>query len=121
MSMEGVRGLSNVEVMEMLESIAWRKTWEEWGFEMEVKPKRSMLQKSMDLEWSDYARLRQRSDRRMMIKLRGDTAAFQIETRRWRGLAREERVCKECENGEVEDIELWLLRCAASHLYGTPA
>ena len=120
-SMEGVRGLSNVEVKEMLESIAWRKTWEEWGREMEVKPKLSMLQKVMDLEWSDYAILRRRSDRRKMIKLRGDTAAFQIETRRWRGLAREERVYKECENGEVKDIELWLLRCAAFHLYGTPA
>ena len=71
-NMEGVRGLSNAEVKEMLESIAWRKTWEEWGREMEVKPKLSMLQKIMDLEeWSDCARLRQRSDRRMMIKLRG--------------------------------------------------
>ena len=49
-NMEGVRGLSNAEVKEMLESIAWRKTWEEWGREMEVKPKLSMLQKIMDLE-----------------------------------------------------------------------
>ena len=84
--MEGVRGLSNVEVKEMLESIAWRKTGEEWGREMEVKPKLSMLQKIMDLEeWSDCTRLRRRSDRRMMIKLRGDTVVFQIETGRWRG------------------------------------
>ena len=53
---------------------------------MEVKPKLSMLQKVMDLEeWSG----------------------------RRRGIAREERVCKECESGEVEDVEHWLLRCAA--------
>ena len=82
--MEEVRGLSNAEVKEMLESIAWRKTWEEWGREMEVKPKLRMLQKIMDLEeWSDCARLRWRSDRRMMIKLRGGMAALQIETGRW--------------------------------------
>ena len=112
--MEGVRGLSNAEVKEMLESIAWRKTWEDWDREMEVKPKLSMLQKIVDLEeWSDCARLRRRSDRRMMIKLRGGTAAFQIETGRWQGVAREERVCKECGSGEVEDVEHWLLRCAA--------
>ena len=79
-----------------------------------VKPKLSMLQKIIDLEeWSDCARLRRRSDRRMMIKLRGGTAAFQIETGRWQGVAREERVCKECGSGEVEDVEHWLLRCAA--------
>ena len=49
-NMEGVRGLSNAEVKEMLESIAWRETWEEWGREMEVKLQLSMLQKIMDLE-----------------------------------------------------------------------
>ena len=32
--MEGVRGLSNAEVKEMLESIAWG---EDWDREMEVK------------------------------------------------------------------------------------
>ena len=47
-SMEGLRDLSTAEVKEMLESIAWRKTWEEWLREMEVKPKLSMLQKIID-------------------------------------------------------------------------
>ena len=28
-------------------------------------------------------------------------------------MAREERVCKECESGEIEDAEHWLLRCEA--------
>jgi len=46
-----------------------------------------------------------------VIKLRGGTAAFQIETERWRGVTREDRVCKECGKGEVEDVEHWLLRC----------
>ena len=84
-SMEGVRGLSNVEVKEM-ESIAWRKPWEEWGQEMKVKPKLIMLKKITDLEdWADCVGLRRRAGRRMMIKLRGGTAAFQIETGRWWG------------------------------------
>ena len=30
---------------------------------------------------------------------------------RWCGVAREDRVCKECGKGEVEDVEHWLLRC----------
>ena len=41
----------------------------------------------------------------------GGTAAFQIKTGRWRGVVREDRVCKECGKGEVEDVEHWLLRC----------
>ena len=38
-------------------------------------------------------------------------ADFQIETGRWRGVAREDRVCKECGKREIEDVEHWLLRC----------
>ena len=113
-SMEGVRSLSNAEVEEMLESIAWKKAQEEWGYEMEVKPKLILLKKITDLdEWSDCAGLRRRADRRMKIKLRGGAVAFQIETGRWWGVAREERVCKQCRSGEVKDVEHCLLGCAA--------
>ena len=99
----GNSSLSNA-VEEMLESIAWRKAQEEWGCGMGVKPKLTMLKRITDLdEWSDCPGLRQRADRRMMIKLRGGTAAFQIETGRWwreEGVAREERVCRESGSGE---------------------
>ena len=57
--------------------------------------------------------LKSRAERRMMLKLRGGTAAFHIEIGRWRGLKREERVCKECDSGEVEDVCHWLLQCSA--------
>jgi len=32
---------------------------------------------------------------------------------RWHGLKREERVCKECDSGEVEDVCHWILQCSA--------
>ena len=47
------------------------------------------------------------------MKLRGETATFQIEMGRWYGLKREEWVCKECNSGEVEDVCHWLLQCSA--------
>ena len=54
------------------------------GQGMEVKLKLTVLKKITNLEeWADCAGLSQRADRRMMIKLRGGTAAFQIETGRW--------------------------------------
>ena len=41
----------------------------------------------------------------MLAKLRGGTAELRIETGRWRGLKREETICKNCRSGEVEDAE----------------
>ena len=50
--------------------------------------------------------------RRMMAKLRGGTAELGIEIRRWHGLRREDGMCKECGNGEVEDTDHFVMRCA---------
>ena len=36
-----------------------------------------------------------------------------MEVGRWRGLKRDERKCTECDNGEVEDVKYFLIRCKA--------
>ena len=51
--------------------------------------------------------------RRMLTKLRGGTAELRVETGRWSGLQREERICKQCSLGEVEDEAHFVLRCEA--------
>ena len=38
------------------------------------------------------------------------TAELGIEIGRWHGLRREDRVCKECGSGEVEDTEHFVMR-----------
>ena len=48
----------------------------------------------------------------MMATLRGGTVELGIEIGRWHGLRREDRVCKECGSGEVEDTEHFVMRCA---------
>ena len=79
-----------------------------------TKPKLEILKRIVELgEWLECARVVRRVDRRMMRKLRGGTAGFQIEMGRWRGVTKQERVCKECDSGEVEDVEHWLMRCEA--------
>ena len=55
-----------------------------------------------------------------MLKLRGGMAAFQIEMGRWHGLTREERVCKECVSGEVENVRHWLLQCSEWNYFRQP-
>ena len=80
-NVEVLRELSNVEVREMLEAIAWRKTREVWGQEMETRSKLEILKMIVKLgEWSECARVGRRADKRTIMKLRGGTAAgFQIE------------------------------------------
>ena len=43
--------------------------------------------------------------------MRGGTAELGIEVGRWHGVRREDRVCKECGNEEVEDIDRFVMRC----------
>ena len=45
------------------------------------------------------------------MKLRAGTAELGVEIGRWRGLGREERVCKNCRGGEVEDVGYLVMRC----------
>ena len=33
------------------------------------------------------------------------TAVFQIQVGRWQGVERKERTCKECQSGEVDDVQ----------------
>ena len=46
-----------------------------------------------------------------MARLRGGMAELGIEVGRWHGVRREARVCKECGDGEVEDIDHFVMRC----------
>ena len=50
---------------------------------------------------------------RMLTKLRVGTAELRVETGRWSGLQKEERICKQCAFGEAEDEAHFVLRCEA--------
>ena len=83
---EQVKDMSEAELKGMLESVAWRKVREEWSKELEKKPKLPMLRKIVECgEESSCADLKSNRERRVMLKLSGGTAAFQVETGRWRG------------------------------------
>ena len=62
----------------------------EWSQELENKPKLSMLKKIAEYEEeSSCANVKMKSEKRVLIKLRGGTAPFQMVTGRWYGLKRE--------------------------------
>ena len=108
-----IQNLSETELKGMLESVAWRKVQEKWREELERKPKLSTMQ-TIIMECGEESRcaeIKVKSESRMILKLRGGTAPLQVEMGRWRGVKREERTCKECNSGEVEDVIHGLLRC----------
>ena len=116
-----ITDLSEPEIRDMLSSIAWREVRYRWQKEMEERPKLGMLNEIAALEGeSSCAVLERKRDRSMMMKLRGGTVAFQIEVGRWKGVVREERLCKECKSGEVEDVCHWMLRCHAWDIVRRP-
>ena len=79
--------------------------------ELEEKPKLCMMKQMVELGIdSSCTAVRSKRARRMLVKLRGGAAPFQIEMGRWKGVERERRICKEFEDDEVEDICHWLLQ-----------
>ena len=106
--------MSSGEIKAMLETCARRKIEDEWSCELDTKPKLVILwllkEKGGESRCLDVA---SKSYRRVMMMLRGGTAPLMIETGRWRGLQREERMCWECQSGKVEDVAHWLLECDA--------
>ena len=108
------KSLTDIEIGDMLSNAAWRNVRSMLMKELEERPKLGMMKEiaALKLE-SSCAVLKRKRDRRMMINLRGGTAAFQIEVGRWQGVERKERTCKECQSGEVVDVCHWLLQCPA--------
>ena len=75
-------------------------------------PKLKVIGSLMDTECkARYAEIECKMQKRMMVKLRGGTSKLRVETGRWCGLSRGERLCKNCDNGEVEDVKHFMWRC----------
>ena len=74
-----VREMSEAKMKCMLLSLAWRNVKDEWRKEVHEKPKLSMMKLIGECEVeSSCALLKSKGKRRMMLKLRSGTAAFQI-------------------------------------------
>ena len=105
-------GLSCAEVKSMLWSCAGRRIVETRAQEILANPKLDILQTILELACrSRCSDVQSKSDRRMLMRLHGGTAPFEIEAGRWKGVPRENRICKQCQLSEIEDVTHWLLRC----------
>ena len=77
MGVDVVKNLSDSEIQEMLDSVAWRRVTPMMKEDMEDKPKLSILREIADLKLeSSCALVKEKRERTMLMKLRGGTAAF---------------------------------------------
>ena len=111
-NVEDLGRLSAGEIGQMLHDSAVRSVKSSWEAEAQDRSKLDVLQRLLvngcKARCVDVA---SKSVRRIVAKLRGRTAELRVETGRWCGLKRDERLCKQCTKQEVEDEEHFLLRC----------
>jgi len=109
---EGLNSLSMNEVRQMLRDVAWREAVDSWREEARSRSKLAGVQKLIEKGYeARCVEVKCKWRRRVLVQLRGGTAALEVETGRWRGVSREGRVCRNCRSEEVENVEHWLLRC----------
>ena len=111
---EALSRLSLSEVRQMLRDVAWREVMDSWREEVGSRSKLVEVRKLIKKECeARCVEVKCRRRRRILAKLRGGTAGLEVETGRWRGVSREERVCKNCQSEEMEDVEHLLMRCSS--------
>ena len=89
---------------------------ERWQAEVLTKPKlRSYINFKTEYgETGEYVqKVRIKPHRSLLARLRGGTAPLQIETGRYIGLPVEERICRSCNTGQVEDEQHFCVECPA--------
>ncbi len=98
LDMQALSGLSLSEVKHILKCMAWRRAREGWREEARARPKLEVMGRLMDCRCkARCVEVDCKRQRRMLMKLRGGTAEVRIETGRWCGLRRDERICKMCD------------------------
>ena len=108
---EGLGRLSMTEIGHMLRDTARREVKKEWEAEARERSKLEVMHGLLTIDGKRRCvDVNCKRRRRILAKLRGGTAALRIETGRWSGLKREERLCRQCRLEEVEDVEHFLLR-----------
>ena len=101
------------EVEHMLKDCTWREVKKAWMMEAEERSKLGMVKNLMEGGCSARCvQVARKELRRIMAKLRGGTAELRVETGRWIGLKREDRICGQCGLREVENVEHFVLRCS---------
>ena len=112
--MEGmvVEALQSLSMSEVLKDVAWRQVVDGWREEAESQSKLVEVMKLIEKECkAQCVEVKCKRRKWILAKLRGGTARLEVEMGRWWSVSREERVCRNCQRGEVEDVDHMVMRC----------
>ena len=102
MGVEGLRCLLMSEVREMLRDATWREVVDGLREEAGSQSKLVEVRKSMEKECKARSiEVKYTRRRKILAKLKGGK---DVAMGRWRGVSRKEWACRNCQNGEVEDV-----------------
>ena len=111
-SVEDMRRLSSGEIRQMLRDSAWRMVREAWDAEIQERSKLGVVKGLLECGCqSRCVDVGNKRIWRMLAKLIERWNGRIEGGGRWNGLKKEERICKQCTMGEVENEEHFLLRC----------
>ena len=89
---------------------------ERWQTEVSTKPKLRLYINFKYWKTEEYRyvqKVRLKSHRSLLARLRGRTTPLQIETGRYSGLPVEERICRSCNTRQVDDEQHFCVGCPA--------
>ena len=112
MGVQALRSLSMSEVREVRETlrdVAWREVVDSWREEAGRQSKLVEVKKCK----AQCIEVKCKRRRKILAKLRGGTEGLEVETGRWWGVSREEWMYRNCQSGEVEDVEHLVIRCTS--------
>ena len=114
MNMQALSGLLLSELKHLLKCKAWGRAREGWREEARAHPKLEVMGRLMDCRCkARCVEIDCKRQRRMLMKLRGGTAELRIETDRWCGLRRDERICKMWDEDRIKWKMCSILYCTA--------
>ena len=115
---EIIEGVSLSQMNKMLEACAWRKLQEEWregcSRSQKLRYWGVLVGNIAFAEWKlgGAVRVRSKDQRKLMGELRCGCAKLEVETGRWKGIAREDRICSLCKE-DMGDESHFLTFCEA--------
>ena len=86
----------------------------EWALEVNSRSKLAFYRKikhSVGIEGYVTAKWLSKSQRSAITNARAGTLPLEVEKGRWRNVPLPQRICKQCDLGEVEDLDHFVLKC----------
>ena len=107
--------LVNIEQCDQYLKHSYQERWQTEMVQMHKLTVYCTMKNSLDVEQYVTCAFLSRQQRAVIAQIRSGTLAIEEERGRWRGIARAHRICKQCNSGDIENTEHFLLVCETNN------